>query len=544
MFNALRQPLAWVACATLLYACAEGDAPADAGRRDAARNEASVGDGASTQTDANSLADAATDASAPPPSLDTVDLLLMVDNSGSMRDNQRNIMAELGPMIELLTDPPCISRSTRGGGTPHRCDRNNPDDVRQFPTVTDLHVGVVSSDLGTPGSMVPGCENSPRGDDGRLNPIRNGDALAEHLPWAPRSPSAITAPVGFRPAVCDNNRAQFPAFIGFCSNGADPTCDQPGAFASTRDATEFTSWFRCNAGLFVNGCGLESQLEAVWRGVVGHDARVGASSPNAGFIRENALLVLLVLSDEEDGSVRDCTQDQGFSAQSGQPCRDARSVYDGSSAAWAGGASGSLDLRFYMGVPGSTQDPTWGLDRYYNTRPTSTPSRWTRDLLSLKPGHPERVIFAGIAGVPIEIPTMPGVGTQPSQILWDRLLGTPGVDPNDYNARNHASSMEGTQATAGPFSMRQANLNRTCNHVVPACRRAGSTYDPDRGCAAFQYQAFPSRRIVEIARRFDRFPACGGQPCRNGIVTSICAPEFSRALRVITTRIQERLIIG
>jgi len=59
-----------------------------------------------------------------------------------------------------------------------------------------------------------------------------------------------------------------------------------------------------------------------------------------------------------------------------------------------------------------------------------------------------------------------------------------------------------------------------------------------------QYQAFLSRRIVEIARRLDQFPACNGRLCRNGIVTSISAPEFSRALRVITTRIQERLTIG
>jgi hypothetical protein len=533
----------WAALgAASLARCAEApQSPVDAGRRDTgggtdARGVDSGGGGDSG---------GASDSGVVPPreNLDTVDLLLLVDNSGSMRENQANIMAELGPMLELLTNPPCISRSRPGGGTPDRCDPMNPDDIRQFPVVTDLHVGVISSDLGTPGSTIPGCDNRDRGDDGRLNPIRYGEALAQHLPWMPTNPSAIPAPLGFRPAVCNNDRNQFPAFITFCSNDADASCDRGGMFASTRNATEFTDWFKCNAGLFVNGCGLESQLEAVWRGLVEHDAG-GASSPNAGFLRERALLSIIVLSDEEDGSVRDCRKDNGFSAQSGQPCRDALSVYDANNATWAGGATGSLDLRFYMGVPGSTQDPTWGLDRYYNTRPASTPNRWTRDLLSLKPGHPERVIFAGIAGVPVDIPTRAGMGAQPDLILWDQLLGTPGADPNDYSSRNHGTSMEGTQGTAGPFSMRQANRHPMCGHVVPACRRVGSTYDPMRACAAFQYQAFPSRRIVEIARRFDQFPACAGQPCRNGIVTSICAPEFSRALRIITTRIQERLRIG
>ncbi|MFO0562816.1 MAG: hypothetical protein U0269_32655 [Polyangiales bacterium] len=529
--------------AAALVACAETSQP-DAGRRDGGRADA-TSDGATTSPNDAAVSSDAGDGGAAQPqqNLDTVDLLLLVDNSGSMRENQANIMAELGPMLELLTNPPCVSRSIRGGGTPHRCDPANPDDVRQFPAVTDLHVGVVSSDLGTPGSMVPGCDNGESGDDGRLNPIRNGGALAQHLPWAPITPTATPAPAGFRPAVCSNDRNQFPNFITFCSNAADASCDRSGMFSSSRNAAEFTDWFKCNAGLYVNGCGLESQLEAVWRALVEHDAR-GASSPNAGFLREQALLAVIVLSDEEDGSVRDCRRDGGFSMQSGQPCRDARGVYNVDDPNWAGGTTGPLDLRFYMATPGSAQDPTWSLDRYYNTRPSSQPNRWSRDLLSLKPGHPERVIFAGIAGVPVDIPTQAPMGAEPELILWDRLLGAPGADPNDYNARNHASSMEGTQGTAGPFSMRQANRSPTCNHVVPACRRVGSTYDSTRPCAAFQYQAFPSRRIVEIARRFDQFPACNGRACRNGIVTSICAPEFSRALRVITTRIQERLTIG
>jgi hypothetical protein len=549
MFIRTRGARTWVRSLTAgllatLAACGDEIAPTDAGRRDAARTDGAA-DAARPTTDggAGSDASASPDAAPPQQNLDTVDLLLLVDNSGSMRDNQVNIMAELGPMLELLTNPPCISRSIRGGGTPHACDPNNPDDVRQFATVTDLHVGVISSDLGTPGSMVPNCDAGERGDDGRLNPIRYGEALAVHLPWAPMSPSAQPAPAGFRPAVCNNDRAQFPAFIGFCSNDADATCDRSGVFTTSRRASEFTEWFKCNAGLYVNGCGLESQLEAVWRGLIEHDAR-SATSPNAGFLRDEALLAIIVLSDEEDGSVRDCRKDGGFSAQTGQPCMDARGVYNADNASWAGGAGASLDLRFYMAAPGSAQDPTWSLDRYYNTRPAGTPNRWTRDLLSLKPGHPERVIFAGIAGVPVEIPTMPGAGTEPPTILWDRLLGPPGPNPDDYNARNHAGSMEGTQGTAGPFSMRQANRSPLCNHVVPACRRVGSTYDSTRACLSFQYQAMPSRRIVEIARRFDQHPACNGRPCRNGIVTSICAPDFSRALRGITTRIQERLSIG
>jgi hypothetical protein len=76
---------------------------------------------------------------------------------------------------------------------------------------------------------------------------------------------------------------------------------------------------------------------------------------------------------------------------------------------------------------------------------------------------------------------------------------------------------------------------------VPACRRQGSTYDVQQPCSNSQYMAFPSRRIVEIARRFDEAPLCNGQPCRSGLVTSICSTDFSVALRIVVQKTAARL---
>jgi hypothetical protein len=150
-----------------------------------------------------------------------LDLLLMIDNSGSMRDNQQNLMTQFRPLLTQLTSPSDGS-----------------------PPVRDLHVGVVSSDLGTPGTSIRGCANGSGlpdgivgpGDDGVLNPIRYGLAMADHLPWAPRMGDA--APAGFRPDRC-RDQNEFPAFISFNSGGATPT-----------DPTRFAEDFRCNAGLF------------------------------------------------------------------------------------------------------------------------------------------------------------------------------------------------------------------------------------------------------------------------------------------------------
>jgi hypothetical protein len=347
----------------------------------------------------------------------------------------------------------------------------------------------------------------------------------------------MTAPANFRPAACNNDPNQFPSFITFCSNAADRSCDVPGMNASTRDPAIFADWFKCNAGLFVNGCGLESQLESVWRALVENDARStpGNTSVNANFLREDALLAIVILSDEEDGSVRNCEHDGGFSAQTGAACSDAKDVYNTASMAWAHPTN--PDLRFYLYTPGDSRDPTWNLDRYVNTAPAGTANRWSRDLFSLKPGHPERIIFAAITGVPLAIP-MSG-----ESINWNALLGAPGAGgPNDFYGRDSSMAISGMQETAGPFSMRAANMDPMCSHVVPACRRQGSTYDMTRPCSNSQYMAYPSRRIVEIARRFDEAPLCNGQPCRNGVVTSICSTNFTVAMRTIVQKISSRLI--
>jgi hypothetical protein len=437
--------------------------------------------------------------------INKVDLLLMVDNSNSMRENQQNIMMQLGNMIQTLTNPPCVSMSNP---TPHACVAGDPTDTPQYPPVADMHVGVVSSDLGTPGSSVPGCANSDLGDDGLLNPIRNGQALARHEPW-------VSAPTTFnRPTDCmDPN--QFPSFITFTSGMTDPTA--------------FTHDFQCNAGLYVNGCGLESQLDAVYRALIIHPASdaPGNTSPNAGFLRENALLAIVMLTDEEDGSVRDCR------FANGTPCdgTGAIDVYNPASTAWS---NMELNMRFYMYQPCGPQDPTWPLERYVD------PANPGAGLLSVKPGHPERILFAAIAGVPLAVPTT-GAGTN-LRIDWDQLLGTPGPNGADDFCGRDSSGLAMLNSAEGPVSMAQANLDPNCSQrVVPSCRREGSTFSPTACTADVQYFAWPSRRIVEIARRFDQSALCNGSPCNNGLVTSVCSNNYASAMSQIIAKIQSRL---
>ncbi len=441
--------------------------------------------------------------------IDKVDLLLMVDNSNSMRDNQSNIMTQFSRMIQTLTSPPCRSTPTHPGS--HTCIPGDATEALEYPAVADMHVGVVSSDLGTPGSSVPGCANSDLGDDGMLNPIRNGQALSHHEPW-------VRAPVTFgRPADCmDPN--QFPAFISFVS----------GASGST-DPTAFTHDFQCNAGLYVDGCGLESQLDAVYRALVIHDAtdHPGNTSPNAGFIRENSLLAIVMLTDEEDGSVRDCR------FANGTPCdgQGAIDVYNPASTAWS---SMELNMRFYMYQPCGPQDPTWPIARYVD------PANPTTGLLSLKPGHPERIVFAAIAGVPLAVPTTGSGDTQ--RINWTALLGAPGAGGADDFCGRDSSTLANLPSAEGPTSMMAANGDPNCaQRTVPACRRQGTTYSPTACTTDLQYFAWPSRRVIEVARRFDESPLCNGAPCNNGLVTSVCSTDYASAMDQIVRKIQSGL---
>lgn len=405
--------------------------------------------------------------------VDSVDILFEVDNSNSMAANQANLARNFTVLINQLVSPP---------------DRNM-DGTADYPPVKSLHVGVISSDLGTPGSTVPSCANSDIGDDGLLNPVRNGQAIRSHQPWT-------TAPAGTRPARCTTDPNQYPAFLTFD--------------AATTNPAEFRDDFVCNAYLSTNGCGLEQQLEAAYRALVVHNPReqAGNMDPNAGFVRPNAVLAIVIVSDEEDGSVRDCRY-----AESGVPCTDGIGVFDSTSAAWA---STDLNLRFYMYQPGGAQDPTWNLDRYMNPRMPN------RGFTSLKPNRPENVIFAAIAGVPIMLPQ-----TASGQTDYDALLGRM---PDGSDGLT-------TMSPEGPVSMRQRNMDPSCStRVVPACRREGSSYDPMRpACDTMvQYFALPSRRIVEVARRFQA-------TYNNGSVSSICRNDYTDALTQIVQRIQQRL---
>ena len=77
-----------------------------------------------------------------------IDLLFAIDNSDSAAENRSNLARNLDVLLRELVDPPTIAGTLR----------------YQYPPARSLHVGVISTDLGTPGSTVPSCANGAEGD--------------------------------------------------------------------------------------------------------------------------------------------------------------------------------------------------------------------------------------------------------------------------------------------------------------------------------------------------------------------------------------------
>jgi hypothetical protein len=173
------------------------------------------------------------------------------------------------------------------------------------------------------------------------------------------------------------------------------------------------------------------------------------SGYNAGFLRDDAILVVILVSDEEDCSSPD--------------------------------ASGGVLYR--------TDDA-----KVANVLCTRNPgalhpvSRYIEGLKSLKPRYPERIIFAGIVGVPL--------ASASNAKTPDQILGLQDMQVVEE------------QAPSGSLGLR------------PACIAANGAGDAD-----------PARRMVELAKGFGE----------NGVITSICEDDYGPALAVVIEKIASKL---
>lgn len=212
------------------------------------------------------------DASIDPCAAADIDLLFMIDNSGSMREEQANLVMELPRVIDVLASGDL--------------DRDGDQD---FTPARSLHVGFVTTDMGSGNQLGVRTCTQGLGDDGIL-----------------RSRSSV----GSAPCMATYPSGTF-------------------EFLSGENTDTFAAQLGCVASVGTGGCGFEQQLEAPLKALTPanpeawtragytpprfYDATSGlpgrlvghGSGANAGFLRPDSTLAVVLLTDEEDCSVAD-----------------------------------------------------------------------------------------------------------------------------------------------------------------------------------------------------------------------------------------------
>ena len=229
-------------------------------------------------------------------SVGKVDVLLVVDNSISMADKQELLGEAIPTLVRRLLAPGCVDANGEPLG--QSADPICPEgSAPEFRPATDIHVGVITSSLGSHGGTV--CTEVTKDDRAELlGVVRPGlPAWADtgFLVWDPRAPTTAGA--------------------------HDP--------AGESDSTVFESRVREHVlAAGETGCGYESTLEAWYRFLIdpepvssmSNDGSVSVRGPTnaavleqrARFLRPDSLLSIIMLSDEDDCSILDEANAQGW----------------------------------------------------------------------------------------------------------------------------------------------------------------------------------------------------------------------------------------
>lgn len=435
----------------------------------------------------------------PQPAIEKVDLIVMVDNSSSMADKQKILADAVPDLVNGLVRPKCVDKKTRqptgqlSDPLKAEADACPAGSEPAFTPITDMHIGVISSSLGSFGASTCKPEAGRDNDDKAHLLARGPDGAAvaqagdmHFLAWYPDVEK-------------NQNKARHP------EPPVPPTKTVDALGQAFRDLV---------VGVGQKGCGLEAQLESVYHFLVQPDPwtqidvtndhasygpkdRVDAEllRQRAAFLRPDSLVAVVVLSDEDDSSVDPIAYDgtawrfaeegsrfRGTSACKTDPsspqctsCEIAKS-----DAACTGGGQYSaeedrLNVRFHQMKRRFGVDPQFPISRYVDAfTKTKVPSResehdrgryvsskadCTNPLFAARlPSQPndelcklprgprtkDLVYFAVIGGVPNKL--LPESGDA-SAVDWTKVLGR---DPNRYDETGIDPHMiASTEARAG-----------------------------------------------------------------------------------------------
>lgn len=329
--------------------------------------------------------------------VEEVDVLLVVDDSASMRGEQEEVGAEVARVLRSLS---WLAQ---------------PD--------TSLHVAVVSSDLGAggAGSLSEGC-TYPLGRDGRM----------------------LRAPIGGDPA-CEGAPGSLPYVTAEGGDDSDILAERVGCLVRTGTA----------------GCGFEQPLEAALKaltpaaselrfqqergGVIESDTAGHGDGANAGFLRDQSQLVIVVITDEDDCSTADMDL---FSPSGSNP-------------------------QYPSSVLGPLADPA--LQCASHPAALHPVERYIDGFRALRPGMEDFMSLVVVGGVSTE--------------LLEAHSETTSIDGAEYVHTDY------TALLAEPSV--QAVVDESGTSLIPGCTRPAPE-DPDN--VASRLEAAPPRRLIAVAQ--------------------------------------------
>lgn len=534
----------------------------------------------------------------PQPGIDKLDLLVVVDNSTSMRDKQLILADALPDLLKGLVQPKCVDPLTRkptgklADSTKPRGQQCGPGSEPAFTPITDMHVGVVSTSLGAFGvecKPVPG-----RVDDDHAHLLSRGEngqpvAAAGDLHFLAWYPDVET----------NTDKKRHP----------DPPVPK------TKNLDDLVGSFRdLVRGVGDNGCGIEAQLESAYRFLVdpkppsrtvveGQKPVIGEIdrtllAQRAAFLRPDSLVAVVMLTDEEDASVDPesysgtgwrfvlpaplprgtgaCESDPN--AKSCTSC--AFAPQDPSCAANDGNftpAEDDLNVRFHRMKPRYGVDPRFPLQRYidgFSERVVGTcknplfaaalPEGADGDELcelGQGPRTPDLVYFAVIGGVPQSL-------VQAGAVDWTKILGrdpakndATGIDPHMLDSTTPRPGLAPPDAPGLPdpihgreWTTNGKDLQLACAFDLGSERKCdGTSYcdcdgkkdiplcKPGAPDVQIRGKAYPTLRELGVAKELGN----------RGIPASLCpvqldAPDrddygYRPAMRAILDRLERRV---
>jgi len=311
-----------------------------------------------------------------------VDVLLVIDNSGSMGEEQANLAANFGPFIEKL----------EAAGA-------------------DYRIGVTTTDIGGKGCSAGGAAG---GELHLSSCLDRPETFVFHT--SDLFDAACAAHCQYR----DDELAVHPTALTPSGEAvARPWIESFSGVGNLPDGIAPLDAFQCFAPQGISGCGWEGPLEAMARAL---DNMRNPARPEFGFLRDDALLAVLIVTDEADCSFNPAVADALFDNEVFRTTN-----YLTSGVCWNAGVECAGDSPF---------DDCWDVNLDANGDPTTDPlstvlrpvSRYVELLeeVAASKGSGREVLVSIIAGVP------EGYSSGSAEIVYADVEHTAFNEPADF----------------------------------------------------------------------------------------------------------------